>query len=73
MPDRLKWTDVEEIALRLHETHPARDPLTLRFTELRRLVEALSGFQEEPGHPCNEAILEAIQAAWVEECEGGQR
>jgi hypothetical protein len=29
------WLDVEEIALRLLETHAAVDPLTLRFTALR--------------------------------------
>jgi FeS assembly protein IscX len=28
---------------------------------------ALPGFFEDPKHPCNEKILEHIQAAWIEE------
>jgi len=30
-------------------------------------VQALPGFAEQPGHPCNERILEAIQQAWIDE------
>jgi FeS assembly protein IscX len=67
MPDQLHWLDVEEIALRLLEEHPDRDPLAVRFTELRKMVEALVGFQPQPAHPVNEKILETIQAMWYEE------
>ena len=67
MHQKLKWTDVEEIGYRLYETHPQQDPLTVRFTDLRRMVEALTDFEPEPGHSVNEQILEAIQAAWLEE------
>jgi FeS assembly protein IscX len=35
--------------------------------ELRRLVSSLEGFREQPGHPCNEKILEAIQGHWITE------
>ncbi len=68
--DKLSWRDVEDIALALCAQYPKRDPLSVRFTELRALVEALDEFHEEPGHPVNEAILEAIQAAWIEERQG---
>lgn len=67
MADKLHWLDVEDIALELLDAHPGRDPLTVRFTELKALVEALPDFQEQPGHPVNEKILETIQAMWYEE------
>jgi FeS assembly protein IscX len=67
----LTWHDFEEIGVRLAEAYPDRDPLAVRFTELRQLVESLPDFEAEEGHSCNEAILEAIQAAWYEETKGG--
>lgn len=71
MPDdKLHWRDVEELAEALHEKHSAVDPLTLRFTQLRSMVESLAEFEPQPDHPCNEAILEAIQADWIELASG---
>lgn len=67
MPQTLHWLDVEEIALSLLEAHPTVDPLGVRFTELRRMVEALPGFKPQADHPVNEKILETIQAMWHEE------
>lgn len=67
MSEKFHWLDVEDIALALLETHPDRDPLAIRFTQLKAMVEALPGFQEQPGHPVNEKILETIQAMWYEE------
>ena len=72
MPPKLHWLDVEDVALRLLETHPDRDPLTVRFTELRRMVESLPEFEEQPGHPVNEKILETIQGMWYEEKQGAR-
>ena len=69
MHEKLKWTDVEEIAILLFETHPDTDPAGVRFTELKQLVAALPGFEPEPGHDVNEQILEAIQASWIEESQ----
>jgi FeS assembly protein IscX len=65
------WLEVRRIAEELAERHPSVDPLGVRFVELRRMVEALPGFREEPGHPVNEKILETIQMHWVEEREDG--
>jgi FeS assembly protein IscX len=62
------WTDVHEVAWRLHEAHPDVDPLTVRFTDLHRWVTELEGFTGEPGRS-NEKILEAIQMAWIDERE----
>lgn len=62
----LKWTDVNDIAIELSEQHPEVDPQYLRFTDLRDWILALEDFDDDPGH-CGEKILEAIQAAWIEE------
>ncbi|MCC6320479.1 MAG: Fe-S cluster assembly protein IscX [Phycisphaerales bacterium] len=58
------WLEVDRIAEALADAHPGIDPLTVRFVELRNLVRSLPGFAEEPGHPVNEKILEAIQSSW---------
>lgn len=64
----LKWTESLEIAVALDEAHPAVDPLQVNFVELRDWVMALEEFDDDPEH-CGERILEAIQAAWIEERE----
>lgn len=61
------WLDVQRIAEELADRHPGVDPFTARFTDLRKLVEALPGFEPDPKHPVNEKILETIQANWAEE------
>ncbi len=66
MPRKLKWTDSEDIGILLHEKQPDLDPLTVRFTDLREWVVALADFGDDP-HSSNEAKLEAIQMAWLEE------
>lgn len=58
------WLDVVRIAEELAERHPGIDPLTVKFVDLRRMVTELPGFEEEPGHPVNEKILETIQMHW---------
>ena len=62
----MKWTDINEIAIELDESHPDVDPMSIRFTELMGWVLALDGFDDDPKH-CGERILEAIQMAWMEE------
>ncbi len=66
MPRKLRWTDVRDIAIELEETHPGVDNVNLRFTDLHKWVLALPGFEDDPNRS-NEKILEAIQAAWIEE------
>jgi FeS assembly protein IscX len=61
------WLDVELIGELMAEHYAERDPVRIGFVELRKLVEALPGFHEEPGHPVNEKILEHIQKFWIEE------
>jgi FeS assembly protein IscX len=62
----LHWDDAEDIGIELHEKFPKIEPLTIRFTELRKLVVELKGFDDDP-QASNEAKLEAIQMAWYEE------
>jgi len=62
----LKWNDTREIAIALDEAHPDVDPMTVRFTDLRDWVMALSDFDDDPQHS-GEKILEAIQMTWMDE------
>ena len=62
----LKWRDLEEIAIRLVETHPDTDPLTVRFTDMHKWITSLPEFKDDPAKS-NEKILESIQMAWHEE------
>ena len=64
----MKWTDVNDIAIELADTHPDVDPLSVRFTDLREWVMALPEFDDDPAR-CGEKILEAIQMAWLDEAE----
>ncbi|MFC6634915.1 Fe-S cluster assembly protein IscX [Microbulbifer taiwanensis] len=64
----MKWTDINDIAIELVETRPDVDPLTVNFVDLRNWVMELPGFDDDPNR-CGEKILEAIQAAWIEEAE----
>ena len=64
----MQWTDVTDIAIELFETHPDVDPLSINFVDLRNWVMALPEFDDDPNR-CGEKVLEAIQAAWIEERE----
>ena len=66
MAKKLRWTDVQDIAIELEERHPDVDNVNLRFTDLHRWVMELPDFTDDPSRS-NEKILEAIQAAWIEE------
>ena len=62
----MRWTDIEDIAIALQETHPDVDPLSVNFVDLRNWVMALPDFDDDPRR-CGEKILEAIQSAWIDE------
>lgn len=62
----MRWIDIQRIAMRLEELHPDKDNLNLRFTDLRQWIVGLPEFSDDP-NGCSEKILEAIQAAWIEE------
>ena len=62
----MKWVDTREIAIALAEKHPDQDPERINFVDLRGWVLQLDGFDDDPKRS-GEKILEAIQAAWIEE------
>ena len=64
----MRWTDTQDIAIALSETHPDQDPTQVSFPTLYKWVMALPGFDDDPKR-CGEKILEAIQAAWIDEAE----
>lgn len=64
----MKWLDTREIAMALADKHPDTDPTRVNFVDLRSWVLALEGFDDDPNHS-GEKILEAIQAAWIEEAD----
>jgi FeS assembly protein IscX len=64
----MRWTDINDIAIELVDTHSDVDPLTINFVDLRNWVLALPDFDDDPNHS-GEKILEAIQAAWIEELD----
>ena len=64
----MKWTDINDIAIELSEAHPDVGPAKINFVDLMNWVRALPDFDDDPGH-CGEKILEASQAAWIEEKE----
>ena len=60
------WTDVNDIAIELFEKFPEVDPQYVLFTDLRKWVLDLEGFEDDADRS-NEKILEAIQMLWMEE------
>ena len=67
----MEWSDIEDIALALLESHPDLDPLTVRFTDLLRFIGEIPEFKDDLHHS-NEKKLEAVQMAWYEEWKDAQ-
>ena len=63
---KLDWSDAEDLGIELADKYPDQDPLKVRFTDLHRWVTELPSFVGDP-QASNEAKLEAIQMAWLEE------
>jgi FeS assembly protein IscX len=64
----LQWHDVLDIAIELLESKPEVDPRYVNFVDLHRWVLALPDFSDDPQRG-GEKVLEAIQAAWIEELD----
>lgn len=67
MNDNFGWLDVQRIGEDLADRHPAIDPYSVNFVELKQLVSELPGFTPVADHPVNERILEEIQRIWAGE------
>jgi FeS assembly protein IscX len=63
---KLKWDNLDDIALSLYEKFPDTDPTHIRFTDLLKWITELEDFDDDP-LKSNEAKLERIQMAWLEE------
>ena len=68
---KLTWQSFDDIAIALYEKFPAQDPTHVRFTDLHKWITALEGFDDDPLQS-NEAKLERIQMAWLEEFQDNQ-
>ena len=68
---QLTWSDLEDIALALHDKFPNQDPSFIRFTDLHKWITELDDFSDDP-KKSNEAKLEAIQMAWIDEYREGK-
>ena len=62
----MKWSDISAIAEALYEKFPDLDPSTLRFVDLHNWIVELDGFDDDHTRG-GEKVLEAIQAAWIDE------
>lgn len=62
----MRWIDIYDIAIDLEDAHPDVDILQVRFTDLWQWVQDLPNFEDDP-QKSSEKILEAIQAAWIDE------
>jgi Fe-S protein assembly chaperone HscA/FeS assembly protein IscX len=63
---KLTWSNLDDIALALYEKFPDLDPTHVRFTDLHKWITELEDFDDDP-LKSNEAKLERIQMAWLEE------
>ena len=63
---KLTWQNLDDIALSLYEKFPETDPTHIRFTDLLKWITELEDFDDDP-LKSNEAKLERIQMAWLEE------
>lgn len=65
----MKWNDIYQISESLSENYinwSKTQIINIRFTELQKMIKNLPDFQDSETN-CNEKILEAIQATWLEE------
>ncbi len=63
---KLTWDQFENIGIALFEKFPDVDPTSIRYTDLHKWITELEEFDDDP-MKSNEAKLEAIQMAWLEE------
>jgi FeS assembly protein IscX len=68
----IHWNDYEDIAIKLYERFGddfgESQIYRIRFTDLHNWIIALPRFDDLPDRG-GEKVLEAIQQAWIEECE----
>lgn len=68
---KLTWDKFEDIGIALYERFPDVDPAHIRYTDMHKWITELDDFDDDP-KKSNEAKLEAIQMAWLEEWKDNQ-
>jgi FeS assembly protein IscX len=68
---KLTWSNLDDIALSLYEKFSDLDPTNIRYTDLHKWITELADFDDDP-LKSNEAKLEHIQMAWIEEYKDNQ-
>ncbi|HLX42080.1 MAG TPA: Fe-S cluster assembly protein IscX [Bryobacteraceae bacterium] len=68
---KLTWSNLDDIAISLYEKFPDLDPTNIRYTDLHKWITELADFDDDP-LKSNEAKLEHIQMAWIEEFKDNQ-
>lgn len=63
---KLTWDQFENLGIALFEKFPDVDPTNIRYTDMHKWITELEDFDDDP-MKSNEAKLEAIQMAWLEE------
>ena len=63
---KLTWDQFENIGIALFEKYPDVDPTHVRYTDMHKWITELEDFDDDP-LKSNEAKLEAIQMAWLDE------
>ena len=63
---KLTWDQFENIGIALFEKYPDVDPTHVRYTDMHKWITELDDFDDDP-LKSNEAKLEAIQMAWLDE------
>ena len=61
----LKWEHYQEIADALYAKHYNVDPLTVKFTELHKMIIDITEFKDDP-EKSSEGKLEKIQMEWLD-------
>ena len=59
------WSDSRQVGELLFEKYDTLDPLTVRFTDMRKWILDLEDFDGSP-EQSNEKALEAIQMVWYD-------
>ena len=62
----LNWNDFRELGEMLFEKYDTLNPLSVRFTDMKKWIMDLEGFEGKPDES-NEKLLEAVQMAWYED------
>jgi FeS assembly protein IscX len=67
----LTWADALELGWLLYDVYPEENPLDLSLEGVRRIVEALEGFDPRGPAPDDDAPVEAVRMEWYSHYSAG--